>query len=673
MTHSPFEAPALAQMNALLPAFNFKTLIAANPHRAVYFATQRSLERDVAIKLLAPNTCLDTDFRRTFETTTHALARLNHPNLISVFDSGIVDGMLYFVMEFVPGKPLERSAKACQVEYSQALQLLNGICAGISHAHSHNLVHGTLNPSHILLNQKAEPKIGNFGLARSHPFLTEGNSGNNAESYIAPEIPSSSNAATQAADQYAIGAILYRLLTGSPHSKLAKPPSKLANCPEAIDEIWRQATHEDPAKRFASVAALQKALTSLPNKKRTGRQLVPAVAPKPAVVLQNPSAANSSQPPEPAPPLIHHPGFNWKLLRNLFIIAGLLVAVFFAWKRYKASVLKNQETHAAFEAANKKEIADAKQRALERKQAAANRSQTPPSGQPSSGETPEQSLARLRNALFTGNRSEMPVGSIQQGDSHYLLVRETLSWPEAAWFAESHGAHLAIPNRDANLSWLVKTIANSEAIWIGAARSGRDQWVLADGTLWKPAKVPDGSGLYVGADKHGLLRTGAPKLRLPFILQWHQNGSNPGTLETILTATRTSIQAGSPVFPPGTLTFGNRHFLHVVRPVTWSKAQELAETSGGHLAVPSSTTEIGHIDEMTRDIAASQGLWLGASKRQQNWLWITGEPWSSTHWRRDATPDLPDAALILLPGQGWDARNPTNPASGFIIEWSQDK
>lgn len=675
MNFPPFEAPALDDMNAMLPAFGFQTLIAANPLRAVYLATQRSLDRNVAIKILAPSSHLDTDFRKSFEATAHAMARLNHPNLITVFDSGIVRDMLYCVMEFVPGKSLERSAKDSQIEYSQAIHLVLGICAGIAHAHSHGIVHGTLNPSHILLNQKAEPKIGNFGLARSQRHPADANSDKDDVSYVAPEIPGAPNPATEAADQFAIGAILYRLLTGTPHSQSSLPPSKLANCPESIDDIWRKATHKNPAERFQSVAALQKALATPPDKKTQNRQQAtakePALAPLKASTSAAPSAPEKDAPAQPAstpaaPAQVkYHPGFNWKLLRNLLIIVGLLFAINAAWKRYKNSEQRNREIIAKQEASRKEKI-------QERLAESRKNSSTPPRVPTQQSESPEQSLARLRSSLASGNLTEMPIGTVQRGDCQYLLVHKTMTWPEAAWFAECHGAHIAIPNRDADLTWLHQTIAAKEAVWIGAARSGKDQWTLADGSLWKPAKAPDGNGSYVGVDKRGYLRTGPLNLRLPFILQWHQDGSNPGSLEAILAATRSSIQAGTPLFPPGTHALANRHFLHVVRPVTWQKARQLAETSGGHLAVPANAGEIGNLVEITRNLNANDGLWLGGFKDRQNWLWVTHEPWKTIQWSRDANPEIPEAALVVIPGRGFDARKPTSPANGFIIEWSQD-
>ena len=159
--HQPIEA-----LGRLLPAYDFECLIAKGGMGAVYKAKQRSLGRDVAIKILPPEVGRDPLFRRSFETEARAMARLNHPNLIGVYDSGSVADMLYIVMEYVPGKSLYHSSYGKMVDPVQAVELIQGICAGLSHAHENGIIHSDIKPANVLLTPKAEPKIGEFGLAR---------------------------------------------------------------------------------------------------------------------------------------------------------------------------------------------------------------------------------------------------------------------------------------------------------------------------------------------------------------------------------------------------------------------------------------------------------------------------------------------------------------------------
>jgi serine/threonine protein kinase len=694
MNHPSFSAPALETLNSLLPAFEFKALIAANHLGAVYLAKQRSLDRDVAIKILAPHVSSEAKFVESFQTTARTMARLNHPNLIGVYDSGIVDGMLYFVMEFVPGKSLERSSQGQRVEFATAARLVEGIADGLSHAHAHGIIHGNLNPANILLNQKAEPKIGNFGF--SHPTEAPADSGSlvASDSFTAPEVAAAHPHIDQRSDIFSLGAILYQLLTGTPHAPDAPPPSKLGKCPAGIDAIWSQATHPDPAQRYPDMRSFRVALTDLLKNPRsviaTGppasqRLAVPATPPDSQRLGARPVVPATSSPPGTAPVKQTHVGINWKLIRNLFIIAGLLYAISLAWDNYKNTKARrekeNREAVAKAEADKQKAQEEARKRKLNPGNGSSQTGSTTPSPAPDrtrpdpapAGESPAASLARLRNALFNGDREEMPVGSVRQGACDYFLVTEAMTWPEASWFAERHGGHLAIPNAGADLTWLVKNVTAGNGVWIGAGRSGRSEWTLVDGLSWQPKKEPGGTGTYLSADKHGFLVAAGAKEKLPFVIQWHRDGKNPGTLSTLLANTRESIAKGKPVFPPGTRAFENRFYLYIAKPLMWREAVDLAESAGGHLAVTSETAEIAHVSQLADDIHAPEGIWLGGFRKGDQWVWITGEPWKSAKWIKEGANDFPDSALIHYPGKGWDACNLSEQASGCIIEWSNDR
>lgn len=676
MNSPAFDPPDLETMNRLLPAFEFKAVIASNKYGAVYFARQRSLERDVAIKFLAPSVSESSGFRQSFETTARMMAKLNHPNLIGVYDSGFVEGMLYFVMEFVPGKSLDRSSRGQQVQTTQAVRLVSGICDGLAHAQDHGIVHGNLNPANILLNQKAEPKIGNFGFA--HPMEAAAGS-ETASCYTAPEVSADPASADSRADVYSLGAILYELVTAKPQRPDAAPPSGLSNCGTELDAIWRKATDPDPSRRFPDMRAFHKALGDfLIGSQKSNAKAAPAAPGAPGAVgaVGRPPLAALQMPVQKHPPKKRiHTG----LLVQLAILAGLMAATPVIWKKLE----KSRDDKARAEREARVQEADAKRNAFDeeirRAQENSRRNKKPEPVKPALPdpepvkETPAESLARLRDALAAGDRTEMPGGSVHQGDNDYFLVAKPMSWPEAAAFSEQHGGHLAIPNPSADLTWLVANVSNSEAVWIGAARSGARDWSLADGSPWKPAKEPDGTGAFVAVDKSGFLRAAGPKQRLPFIIQWHRDGTNPGKTATLLARTGESLGKAAPFYPPGTLASGNRNYLFVARPMMWRDAVDLAATSGGHLAVPSGSEEIAVISEITGDLSADDGIWLGAFRKGAQWIWITGEPWTSAKWAAGSANDSPDSALIVRPGKGWDARNLSELSSGFIIEWSSDR
>jgi serine/threonine protein kinase len=191
----------------------------------------------------------DAAFRRSFETEARAMARMNHPNLISVIDSGDLGDMLYIVMEYVPGKSLYHSAYGMRVDPVQAVELVAGICQGLAHARDNGVLHRDIKPANILLTAKAEPKIGDFGLAlptdSEGPGLIMGTPG-----YTAPELMRHPESADRRSDLYAVGVILYELLTGERYHPDSRPPSLVCGCDPALDRICQRATNPNPGLRY---------------------------------------------------------------------------------------------------------------------------------------------------------------------------------------------------------------------------------------------------------------------------------------------------------------------------------------------------------------------------------------------------------------------------------------
>ena len=124
MSPIPFEAPSLELLCELLPAYEFEFLIAQGGMGAVYKARQRSLDRDVAIKILPRELGSDPLFRESFEAEAKAMARLSHHNLIRVYDYGDADGLLFTVMEYVHGSSLHHSAHGQKIDAQQAIEIV---------------------------------------------------------------------------------------------------------------------------------------------------------------------------------------------------------------------------------------------------------------------------------------------------------------------------------------------------------------------------------------------------------------------------------------------------------------------------------------------------------------------------------------------------------------------
>jgi serine/threonine protein kinase len=279
--HPTFQAPDVEEVNRLFPAYDVDTLIACGGMGAVYHATQRALDRPAAIKMLPREFSTDAEFRAGFESEAKAMAKLNHPNLIGVFDFGEVDGMLFIVMEFVPGKSLYEAAHGCTVDQAEALELAIRVCDGLAHAHESNILHRDIKPANILLDFQGNPKIGDFGLARPvDRQIEEGEQIFGTPGYTAPEVLEPPYTIDQRADIFSVGVVLHELLTGILPDADPRTASQIGDCSPLLDPVIRRAMHPDPSRRYTTATELAGELRKIAAKPtRTIRTGAPAARP----------------------------------------------------------------------------------------------------------------------------------------------------------------------------------------------------------------------------------------------------------------------------------------------------------------------------------------------------------------------------------------------------------
>jgi serine/threonine protein kinase len=176
------------------------------------------LDRPVALKRLAENLSRDEDLRRRFVREARLAARLSHPNVVRVFDVGEDDGRPFIAMEYVDGETLaELVARRGPLPPARAASLGVQACAGLAAAHAASLVHRDVKPQNLLLGTEGTLKLGDFGIAAGHEGtrLTLAGTVLGTAGYLAPE-QARGEQVTAAADIYALGAVLYELLTGEP-------------------------------------------------------------------------------------------------------------------------------------------------------------------------------------------------------------------------------------------------------------------------------------------------------------------------------------------------------------------------------------------------------------------------------------------------------------------------
>jgi tRNA A-37 threonylcarbamoyl transferase component Bud32 len=225
----------------------------------VYKARQKSLNRLVALKLLAPERADDPQFAARFEKEAHALAALNHPNIVGVHDFGQAGGFYFLLMEFVDGVNLRQLLQTKRLTPKEALSIIPPVCDALQCAHEHGIVHRDIKPENLLIDKAGTVKIADFGIAkiisdpsdRSNPTDLS-HSAHGTPDYAAPE--QANGATDHRADIYSLGVVLYEMLTGERPKENLTPPSKRVQVDIRIDEIVLRALEKTPELRFATAA-----------------------------------------------------------------------------------------------------------------------------------------------------------------------------------------------------------------------------------------------------------------------------------------------------------------------------------------------------------------------------------------------------------------------------------
>lgn len=251
------------------PQFEMKECLGRGGMGVVYKARQKSLDRWVAIKVLAPERIQEARFAEHFEHEAKTLARMSHPNIVTVFDHGETDGLFYIVMEFVDGVNLRDLLRDGKMMPEQALAIVPPICEALEYAHEKGVVHRDIKPENILIDREGRVKIADFGIATLVGTSCE-KSGTPA--YMAPE--QEKGIVDRRADIYALGAVFYEMLTGERPTNEWVAPSKRVAVDGRIDEIVMRALEKEPDLRFQTAAELNTMLQTVagsPANQHTGK------------------------------------------------------------------------------------------------------------------------------------------------------------------------------------------------------------------------------------------------------------------------------------------------------------------------------------------------------------------------------------------------------------------
>jgi len=244
----------------------------------VYKARQKTLNRFVALKLLAPERVRDAKFAERFTREAQALAALNHPNIVTIHDFGQAGGFYFLLMEFVDGLNLRQLLRAQKFTPEEALAIVPPLCDALQYAHNRGIIHRDIKPENLLLDKDGRVKVADFGIAK---MLGAGDGGGNAgesgapesatqsaagtPGYSAPEQKTDSQRVDSRADIYSLGVVFYEMLTGELPGKRLEPPSKKVQIDVRLDEVVLRALEKKPELRYQKVGEIKTVVETIVN------------------------------------------------------------------------------------------------------------------------------------------------------------------------------------------------------------------------------------------------------------------------------------------------------------------------------------------------------------------------------------------------------------------------
>lgn len=255
--------------------YELQRMIGRGGMGVVYLARQRDLERHVAVKMIRSGMLAGEEEVRRFRTEARAAAKLQHPNIVTVHHFGYLQGHHYFSMDYVAGTDLSRKMAAGPLSIAQAVRYVRDCARAIHFAHQNQILHRDLKPANILIDQDDQVRITDFGLAKhtdNDSSLTASGAAVGTPNYMAPEQASGhGDRAGRPADVYALGAILFSLVTGRPpfvgetivqtlmqvvHRPTPRPREFRPDVPADLETVLLKCLEKEPKDRYQSAEAL---------------------------------------------------------------------------------------------------------------------------------------------------------------------------------------------------------------------------------------------------------------------------------------------------------------------------------------------------------------------------------------------------------------------------------
>lgn len=234
----------------------------------IYRGRQVSLGRDVAIKVLSAQLSSEREIVRRFERESMVIARLSHPNIVSVIDRGTAGGRYYFVMEYVNGSSLREVIDSDKVSLKTKIEMLVQVLKALDYAHKNGVIHRDIKPANILIDRQGNARVADFGIAQivgtPDSEVTSSDVIMGTVAYMSPEQKVSSTNVDATTDLYAIGIILYEILLGKkPMGRFKMPSEELPDLDPAWDEVVQRCLAPEPKDRYPNAEELKHAILDI--------------------------------------------------------------------------------------------------------------------------------------------------------------------------------------------------------------------------------------------------------------------------------------------------------------------------------------------------------------------------------------------------------------------------
>jgi serine/threonine protein kinase len=727
--HLRWQPPTPQHLQEMLPAYEVLSIIGQGGMGAVYKGRQKSLDRIIAIKILPPEAGAgDMQFIERFKNEARTMAKMNHPAIVHVYDFGeTCEGQLYIVMEFIDGTDVAKMIQSQgKLPEDYALSITAHVCDALGYAHTHGVVHRDIKPANILINMEGQVKVADFGLAKATDpkamGLTQTNMTMGTPDFVSPEALTPGVVLDGRADLYAVGVMLYNMLTGSIPRGAFRMPSITLQTDARFDKIILKAMEMDRANRYQTALDLRRDLDVIltaPTAKTSGQPL-PAqqaalpqkpVGKSPSAPQQRPAAGAAtpgrtapaaSKPaatPTTTPAKKSNSGVIYGIAAAVVVIAG--GAFMFAGGGKKPAPAPKTV------AEKKPEPKKPESKPITPPPAADKPKpvETKPAPAPATVAAGKEKWVDGLAQWFGGTQTHKSFVLDQSNGSAHVGSYSTLTPvpPSATPFRDQVARVRWLPN-ESNSSlnlYLRRSLdaAGKEVSYRANLNPKADAWTVRLGCT-APGKASQAFGDYklpadfkadathtmelrivgdlltiwmdgnkIGERRDSQIANGHPAFgaQKVTVASFEYANLDPG-------APAPAVPTASTTKPGDVLTFGGHRYQLVLEKRGWDAAKAQAEALGGHLATITSKEER---DWLLKNVVVPMGtdshVYLGGTKPKSTgvWTWVTGEPVDLDLWGGKG-PDGNGPVLTFQSGnKQWDDVG-TSSAYTFLVEWDGD-